>query len=84
MSNTTTSFIHLTDNLCNGNDTVSDNCNNENMYNAININDPCDTPSISNELRLKNLNRLVIGESNINSVPSKFEQLKLIIKRFSI
>ena len=61
MSNTTTSFINLTNNLCHGNDTVSDNCNDANIYNASNINGLCDTSSILNELRLKNLNRPVMG-----------------------
>ena len=46
------------------------------MYKAGNINDPRDTPSILKELKLKNINRLVIGHLNINSLPSKFGQLK--------
>ena len=33
-----------------------------------------------NELTLKNINRLVIGHLNINSLSNKFDQLKLIIK----
>ena len=58
------------------------NFNNEHMYNAGNINDPCDSPSISNKLKVKNSNRLVVtGHLNANSLPSKFGQLKLIIKR---
>ena len=32
------------------------------------------------ELRLKNINRLIIGNLNINSIPNKFDQLKIIIK----
>ena len=51
------------------------------MYNAGNINDPCDSPSILNKLKVKNLNRLVTRHLNTNSLPSKFGQLKLIIKR---
>ena len=51
------------------------------MYNAGSINDPCDSPSILNKLKVKNLNRLVTGHLNANSLPSKFGQLKLIIKR---
>ena len=64
ISNTTTNFTHLTDNLesnsdklsidhkeelsssrplCNRNDAVSENCKNEDMYNASNISNPCDT-----------------------------------------
>ena len=81
MINTTTSFIHLTEKLCNRNDTVSDNCDDENMYNASNINDSCDTPSILNKLRLNNLNRLVIGKLNIDPLQGKFDQSKLIIKK---
>ena len=51
------------------------------MYNAGNINDPCDTPSTLTKLQLKNINRLDIGHLNINSLPSKFGQLKLIIEK---
>ena len=32
------------------------------------------------ELRLKNINRLIIGNLNINSIPNKFDQLKILIK----
>ena len=67
--------------LCNRNDAVSENYKNENTYNASNINNPCDTPSILNKLKLKNINRLLIGHLNINSLPSKFGQLKLIIEK---
>ena len=66
--------------LCNGNDAVSENCKNEDMYNASNIRNPCGTP-ILNKLKLKNINRLVIGHLNINSLPSKFCQLKLIVEK---
>ena len=31
------------------------------MYNAGNINDPCNNPSILNKLKLKNVNIVVIG-----------------------
>ena len=37
--------------------------------------------TIENKLKLKNINKLVIGHSNINSLPSKFFQLKLIIEK---
>ena len=33
-----------------------------------------------NELRLKNMNKLVICHLSINSLSNKFDQLKLIIK----
>ena len=49
------------------------------MHTVGDINDHCDTPSILNELRLKNVNKLVIGHLNINSLPNKFDQLKSII-----
>ena len=42
--------------------------------------DPCDTVEHLNELRVKNVNRLVICHLNINSLSNKFDQLKLIIK----
>ena len=67
--------------LCYRNDAVSENYKNENTYKASNINNPCDTPSILNKLKLKNINRLLIGHLNINSLPGKFGQLKLIIEK---
>ena len=40
-----------------------------------------ETPDILlNNLRLKNLNRLILGHLNINSIRNKFEALKLIVK----
>ena len=51
------------------------------MYSAGNVNDPCDFPSILNKLKLKNINRLVIGHLNMNTLPSKFDQSKLIIEK---
>ena len=42
--------------------------------------DPCDTVEQLNELRLKNMNKLVICHLSINSLSNKFDQLKLIIK----
>ena len=42
--------------------------------------DPYDTVEHLNELRLKNINKLVICHLNINSLSNKFDQLKLIIK----
>ena len=61
------------------NDTVSENCNDDDMHTVGGIDDHCDTPSILNEYGLKNVNKLVIGHLNINSLPNKFDQLKLII-----
>ena len=44
-------------------------------------NDPSDTLSILRNLKLKNINRLVLGHLNINSLAGKFDQLKALIKR---
>ena len=44
-------------------------------------NDPGDTLSILRNLKLKNINRLVLGHLNINSLAGKFDQLKALIKR---
>ena len=51
------------------------------MYNTSNISNPCYTLSILNKLKLKNINKLVIGHLNINSLPNRFCQLKLIIEK---
>ena len=40
----------------------------------------CDTPSILSKLKLKNINKLVIGHLNIISLPGKFDQLKVVIE----
>ena len=48
--------------------------------NLRNLDEPCDTPSILSKLKLKNVNRLVIGHLNINSLPGKFDQLKVVIE----
>ena len=40
----------------------------------------CDTPSILSKSKLKNVNRLVIKHLNINSLPGKFDQLKVEIE----
>ena len=40
----------------------------------------CDTPSILGKSKLKNVNRLVIKHLNINSLPGKFDQLKVEIE----
>ena len=51
------------------------------MFNAGNIIDPFDTPSILNKLKLKSINRLVTRHLNNNSLPRKFGQWKLIIEK---
>ena len=43
---------------------------------------PQDANSILREIRIRNINRVIIGTLNINSLPSKFEQLKLIIGNY--
>ena len=48
--------------LYNRNDVVSENCKNEDMYNASKINNPRDIPSRLKELNLENMNKLVIGQ----------------------
>ena len=53
------------------NDNVSNLCNKENE------DDPL---QILKKLKIKNLNRLIIGQLNINSIRNKFESLKLLIK----
>ena len=81
MSNTTTGFTHLTENFISDSNKLSGD-QKEELYGSRTfktVNDHCDTPSILNELRLKNVNKLVIGHLNINSLPNKFDQLKSII-----
>ena len=34
------------------------------------------------EIRIKNINRIIIGTLNINSLYSKFDQLKILIKKY--
>lgn len=71
--------------LCNRNNAVSENCKNEDIRSASNINNPRDTLFILNKLKIKNINRSVIGRLNIKifkySLSSKFGQLKLIIEK---
>lgn len=44
---------------------------------------PTENPSvILKEIRIKNVNKVIIGTLNINSLSSKFEQLKIIIGNF--
>ena len=49
-----------------------DNCNDETLE------DPFDTPIMLCKLKVKNINRLVIGHLNINSLPGKFDQLRTL------
>ena len=80
MSDATADCNDLTTNyLSKRNETVSENCIDEDMHYSLNNDDSCDTPSLLNKLKLKNVNRLVIGHLNINSLPHKFDQLKSII-----
>ena len=80
MSDATADCHDLTTNyLSKRNETVSENCIDEDMYYSLNNDDSCDTPSLLNRLKLKNVHRLVIGHLNINSLPHKFYQLKSII-----
>ena len=48
--------------------------------NLRNLDEPCDTPSILSNLKLKNVNRLVKGHLNIKFLAGKFDQLKLVIE----
>ena len=80
MSDATADCNDLTTNyLSKRNETVSENCIDEDMHYSLNNDDSCDTPSLLNRLNFKNVNRLVIGHLNINSLPHKFDQLKSII-----
>ena len=45
-----------------------------------NFDEPCDTPSILNKLKPKNVNKLVIGHLNMNYETGKFDQLKVVIE----
>ena len=44
------------------------------------MHDSCDMVKHLNKLTLKNINRLIIGNLNINSLPDKFDQLELPVK----
>ena len=41
-----------------------------------NVDDPCDAPLILRNLKLKNINRLVLTHLNINSLSAKFANWK--------
>ena len=51
---------------------LSDQCNNKDKGNFV--------TSMLDKIRTKNFERLIIGNLNINSLSSKFDQLKLLIK----
>ena len=43
------------------------------------VTDAQDVTNILQDIRIKNVNRLIIGNLNINSIPNKFDQLKAVI-----
>ena len=43
------------------------------------VTDAQDVTNILKDIRIKNVNRLIIGNLNINSIPNKFDQLKAVI-----
>ena len=47
-------------------------------FNDETLEDPFDAPMMLRKLKVKNINRLVIGHLNINSLPGKFDQLKTL------
>ena len=49
---------------------------------SIGHNDPCDTFTNLSQLRIKNVNRLIIGHLNINFISEKFDQLKSLIEKY--
>ena len=49
--------------------------------NSIGHNNPCDTFTNLSQFRIKNVNRLIIGHLNINSISGKFDQLKYLIEK---
>ena len=52
--------------------------------NSVGYNDPCDTFTNLSQLRISNVNRLIIGHLNINSISGKFDQLKSLIEKILI
>ena len=59
---------------------ISTNYYNNDVNELGDNNDPSDTPSILRNLKLKNINRLVLGHLNIIFLAGKFDQLKALIK----
>ena len=55
---------------------------NENVRSSLNydISDPLSAKEILKHLKLQNVNRLVVGQLNINSISGKFDLLKEVIK----
>ena len=52
----------------------------DNLFNISNFENDTDPLQILKKLKISNLNRLVIGHLNINSLRNKFESLKLLLK----
>ena len=46
----------------------------------VNLDEACDTPSILSKLKVKKVNRFIIRHLNINCLPGKFDQLKVVIE----
>ena len=59
-------------------DIISENCDDE-VYNCRNLDGPCDIPSKLSKLKTKNVKRLITRHLTINSLPNKFDRLKMII-----
>ena len=49
------------------------------IYLSDTVTDAQDVTNILKDIRIKNVNRLIIGNLNINSIPNKFDQLKAVI-----
>ena len=63
----------------NPDDTLSDELLGENT-NSESDETECENPTdVLHKIRIKNVNRIVIGSLNINSLPAKFDQLKEVI-----
>ena len=43
---------------------------------------PENASNVLREIRIKNINRVINGALNINSLPTKFEELKLLIANY--
>ena len=56
------------------------NIRNVNISTEKSANNPKDVLSELNDIKIKNLNKLIIGNLNINSYAGKFDQFKTIIK----
>ena len=50
-----------------------------NIMHTVDTEAPDNAGNILKEIRIKNLNRILIGTHNINSLSTKFEQLKMLI-----